>query len=108
MVETKDQQKEKYKKIKKLSTGESGDFFLVNSKLTGKLWVIKKVDLKDLTYDERVKARDEAIIMEVLNHPNIILSKEVFKNRDLKLNIVMEYADGGELSDLIKQKKRAG
>ena len=108
MVEAEDQQKDKYKKIKKLGTGAFGEAFLVNSKLTGQLWVIKKVDLKDLTYDERVKARDEAKILEVLNHPNIIRFKDVFKNRDLQLNMVMEYADGGELSDLIKQKKRAG
>ena len=46
--------------------------------------------------------------MEVLNHPNIIRFKDVFKSRELHLNVVMEYADGGELSEKIKEKKRAG
>lgn len=64
--------------------------------------------MKELNYEERVKAREEAKILEVLNHPNIIKFKDVFKNRELQLNVVMEYADGGELSERIKEKRRAG
>ena len=45
-----------------------------------------------------MKARDEAKILEVLNHPNIIKFKDVFKDNNMFLNLVMEYADDGELA----------
>ena len=90
--------KEKYKKVSKLGQGAFGDAYLVHSKLTGQLWVIKKVNLNELAYEERVTAREEAKILEVLNHPNIIKFKDVFKDNNLFLNLVMEYADDGELA----------
>lgn len=80
----------------------------MRSEITTQLWVIKKVDLNEMDHEERVKARDEAKILEVLNHPNIIKFKDVFKDRKLFLNVVMEYADDGELADKIRQKKREG
>ena len=58
--------------------------------------------------EERYKARDEAKILEVLNHPNIIKFKDVFKDKKFFLNVVMEYADDGELADKIKEKKQNG
>ena len=39
----------------------------------------------------------EAKIMEVLHHPNIIRFREVYTTRNGKLCIVMNYADGGDL-----------
>ena len=39
----------------------------------------------------------EARILEVLNHPNIVKFKEVYKTKNQKMCIVMEYADGGDL-----------
>ena len=93
--------KDKYRKVKKLGTGAYGSAYLVESLITHKLWVIKKVDLNDMTLEERNKARDEARILEVLNHPNIIRFKDVFKDKKLNLNVVMEYADDCELAQKI-------
>ena len=39
----------------------------------------------------------EAKILEVLNHPNIIRFKEVYKTKKGQLCIVMDFADGGDL-----------
>ena len=71
-----------------------------------------------MTYEERVNAKNEAKVLEVLNHPNIIRFKDVFKSekgrkdnplvKKMFLNIVMEYADDGELAKKIKDKKDAG
>ena len=58
----------------------------------------KQVDLSDMTYEERVNAKNEAKVLEVLNHPNIIKFKDVFKDNSMFLNLVMEYADDGELA----------
>ena len=51
---------------------------------------------------------NEAKILEKLDHPNIIKFKEVFiANKPLKtLNIVTEYADGGDLSLAIKNQRK--
>ena len=66
-----------------------------------------------MTYEERSNARDEARVLEVLNHPNIIRFHDVFKvtKKDINkmyLNIVMEYADDDELAVKIKNKKDTG
>jgi len=91
-----------------LGSGAFGNAFLVQSQINHKLWVIKKVNMNDMAFDERVRARDEARILEVLNHPNIIQFKDVFKDKKLYLNVVMEYADDGELADKIKEKRMSG
>ncbi len=44
----------------------------------------------------------ESKILEALNHPNIIKFKEVYKTKDGKLCIVMDYAEGGDLENRIK------
>ena len=66
-----------------------------------------------MTYEERKNARDEAKVLEVLNHPNIIRFHDVFKiskkqPQKMYLNIVMEYADDDELAVKIKNKKDTG
>ena len=99
-------QKDKYTKVSTLGRGASGTAHLVESAITGQRWVIKKVDMNDMTFKERVQARNEARLLECLNHPNITKFKDVFKDKKLHLNIVMEYADGGCLSDLISEHKK--
>jgi NIMA (never in mitosis gene a)-related kinase len=47
----------------------------------------------------------EAKILELLNHPGIIHFREIYKNSVGELCIVMNYADGGDLSQLIKSHK---
>jgi len=56
-----------------------------------------------------MKALSEAKILEVLKHPNIIGFQEMYTSGGRGvLNIVIEYADGGDLSKLIHQKKEEG
>jgi len=44
--------------------------------------------------EEKRETFKEAKILEVLNHPNIIRFKEVYKTKMGQLCIVMDYADG--------------
>lgn len=44
----------------------------------------------------------------MLNHPNIIRFKEVYKTKKGQLCIVMDYADGGDLGTIIKKNKAKG
>ena len=100
------QQREQYRKRQTLGEGAFGKAYLVQSRQTDKLWVIKKVDLGPLSYDDRKSARQEADLLRALNHPNIIQFKDVFRDKNFCLNLVMEYADGGELSDMIRQRRQ--
>lgn len=56
---------------------------------------------------ERKNAQQEAQIMKALNHQNIIQFKDVFNFKDnrFRMNLVMEYADGGKLSEMILRRK---
>lgn len=48
----------------------------------------------------------EAKILEVLNHPNIVRFREVYKTKKGKLCIVMDFADGGDLQTKIKDRAK--
>ena len=47
-----------------------------------------------MSEDDKQSTFREAKILEVLNHPNIIRFKEVYKTKQGQLCIVMDYADG--------------
>ena len=56
--------------------------------------VIKKIDIKRMSEDDKKATVREAKILEVLNHPNIIQFREVYRTKAGQLCIVMDYADG--------------
>ena len=60
--------------------------------------------MNNLTKEDRREALKEAKILEALKHPNIIRFREVYKTPSEKLCIVMDYANGGDLENAIKQK----
>ena len=64
--------------------------------------VIKSVDLSKLTKDQIKDANLEGEILKGLKHPNIIHFREVQTDNNY-LYIIMDYADGGDLSMKIKQ-----
>jgi NIMA (never in mitosis gene a)-related kinase len=47
-----------------------------------------------MTNEEKNQTLREAKILESLNHPNIVRFREVYKTKQGKLCIVMDYADG--------------
>ena len=61
------------------------------------LAVIKKINIKKMSEEEKRETFRESKILEVLNHPNIIRFKEVYKTKKGQLCIVMDYADGKKL-----------
>ena len=70
---------------------------MVECQSTKELAVIKQVDIGKMSENERQDTLKEAKILEVLNHPNVIRFREVYKTKKGKLCIVMDYADGGDL-----------
>ena len=61
--------------------------------------------MKFLKEKEKIRTVQEVKILESLNQPNIIKFIEVYKTTSGKLCIVMEYADGGDLLQKIKNHK---
>lgn len=59
--------------------------------------MIKQVDMCAMTNEEKDKAKKEARILGSLDHPNIIKFQDVYSTKSGKLNIVMDYAEGGDL-----------
>lgn len=58
-----------------------------------------------MTPQEKREAYHEAKVMSAFDHPNIIKFKEVYTTTNGKLNIVMNYADGGDLSSKLKSQR---
>ena len=64
--------------------------------------MIKSIDLSKLTPEQKKDAHLEGKILKELSHPNIIHFREVINDNNY-LYIVMDYADGGDLSMKIKE-----
>ena len=68
---------------------------------------MKKVKMQKLSSKERENALNEVRILASINHPNVIGYKEAFfEDATNCLCIVMEHADGGDILQVITQKKR--
>lgn len=81
-----------------------GACVLVRNNEDGKLYVIKQVDLTKMNRKERQQSLNEAHLLKSLQHPNVINYVDSFlTNKSDYICIVMEYADGGDLSSRIKK-----
>ena len=75
--------------------------YLVECKSSTEFAVIKMRDLKKLSLEDCNELLKDAKILEVINHPNIIRFREVYKTKAKKLCIVMDYAENGNLKEQI-------
>lgn len=67
--------------------------------------VMKQIDIGKLSDTEKKEVLQEARLLEALRHPNIVRFIEVYKTKKGKLCIIMDYADGGDLADKVKEQK---
>ena len=99
---------ETYKIIETLGEGSYGKAILVKSNFPGNiLYVMKSIKMINMTEELKNKTFGEVRIIQKLNHPNIIKFHEVFISKQPyeTLNIIQEYADGGDLSERIEKMK---
>ena len=54
---------------------------------------------------EKRETVQEAKLLEALRHPNIVTFIEVYKTKRGKLCIIMDFADGGDLQNRIKEQR---
>lgn len=98
--------KAKYRKIKSVGKGSFGEAILVRSKADGKRYIVKAIESATMTPKEKRDVQNEIRILSAVNHPNIIRYLEHFEDGTL-IFIAMEYADGGDLGQRLKERKKS-
>ena len=92
---------------KELGKGAFGSVTIVKRKEDQKIYAMKRVKIGRLSQKEKLNSFNEVRILASIEHKNIIGYKEAFfDDKSKTLNIVMEYADGGDLSTKIKELKQ--
>ena len=98
-----------FKKEKILGKGSFGSVYLVRRRQDNKIYALKTVIMEKLNKREQENSVNEVRILASVNHPNVIGYKEAFWDDDgSSLNIVMEYADDGDLHSKIEKMKKEG
>ncbi|KAI0561171.1 Calcium-dependent protein kinase [Gracilaria domingensis] len=91
-----------YTMTRLISKGAFARVVLGNDMHNGQQVAIKLIEKSNAPPSERKYFEREVKIMQSLSHPNIVQCYDVFDNR-LRTRIVMEYIQGGTLSDLISR-----
>lgn len=99
----------RFEKVVRIGRGTFGEAWLVTSKCSGRKYVIKEVRVEEMAEEDVEKTKTEATILARCKHSSIIRYKEFFMLTDPKtMCLVMEYADGGDLSIRVKDAKKKG
>ena len=86
-----------------LGKGAFGEVYLTSRKGDPKKYATKKLDREEIESGEGIKyLRNEIVILQYLNHPNIVKFQEVKKTKH-HYYIIMEYCNGGELSKALEK-----
>lgn len=92
---------ESFRVIRKIGQGGFGRAYLVKSLDSGELRVVKQIKLKNMDKYSLSRAMEEIKIMSKLKHFNIIHYRSHIVQKD-SLMILMDYADGGDVSTLVQ------
>ena len=88
--------------LKKLGDGAFSSVHQVKRTSDGSLYAMKKVKMGKLSEKEKQNAVNEIRILASINHPNVIAYKEAFfEESSQSLCLVMDFADGGDLYEMI-------
>lgn len=88
-----------YSKIKKVGQGASGSVYVAKTLETGVKVAIKQMDLSAQPRKELIV--NEILVMKDSKHPNIVNFLDSFLVKNTELWVVMEYMEGGALTDVI-------
>ena len=89
-----------YQIIKPIKSGGYGEVLLGKDVLTNKLLSIKRINIKGFSTNDLYNISRESLYLSNLKHKNIIKMYCSYQYKDYLYN-VMDYAEGGELTQLI-------
>ncbi|CAK9077087.1 unnamed protein product [Durusdinium trenchii] len=95
---------EKYERLRELGRGSYGCAVLVRDRNSRQQRVVKEIDLSRMPALAKNEAQNEVNVLRGLKHPHIVAYCDSFLAGRM-LCIVMEFADAGDLSQLIKRKR---
>ena len=88
---------------RKLGQGHFGSVYLVQSKLTKKVYAMKEIKSERYKNEEqKLEIQKEIKLLENLDHPHVITYFASFTENN-NVYIITEYINGGSLESLIKQ-----
>ncbi|KAJ2604803.1 Protein kinase [Coemansia sp. RSA 1722] len=102
-IVSRDDPKVLYSKVKKIGQGASGNVYMARSIRSGELVAIKQMDLSKQPRKELLV--NEILVMKESRHANIVNFIEAFLLNSSDLWVVMEYMEGGALTDVIDNNK---
>ncbi|KAJ1950394.1 Protein kinase [Linderina macrospora] len=102
-IVSRDDPKVLYSKVRKIGQGASGNVYMAKSIVTGQMVAIKQMDLSKQPRKELLV--NEILVMKESMHPNIVNYLESFLLNSSDLWVVMEYMEGGALTDVIENNK---
>ena len=86
-----------------LGKGAFGEVYLTSKAGDSKKYATKKMDREEIEQGDAMKyLRNEIVLLQYLNHPNIVKFQEVKKTKK-HFYIIMEYCNGGELSKALEK-----
>ena len=92
--------------IKQIGSGAFSTVSLVRRKQDNEIYALKRVELSKMQQNEKDNSLNEIRLLASVNHSNIIAYKESFYEESTNtLNIILEYADGGDLQSKISAHK---
>nr|XP_054108793.1 serine/threonine-protein kinase Nek3-like isoform X1 [Callithrix jacchus] len=94
---------DEYMVLRGTGEGSFGRALLVQHESSNQMFAIKEIRLPK-SFSSTQNSRKEAVLLAKMKHPNIVAFKESFEAEG-HLYIVMEYCDGGDLMQKIKQQK---
>jgi len=98
-----------FKKEKVIGKGSFGSVYLVRRLEDNKIYALKTVILDKLNKKEQENSVNEVRILASIQNPFVIGYKEAFwDDNNNTLNIVMEYADDGDLQTKIRKMRHEG
>lgn len=98
-----------YETVRVIGKGSFGVVTQIVRKSDGKALVWKEVNYGAMSEKEKQLIVSEVNILRELRHPHIVRYLDrVIDKAATKIYIVMEYCEGGDLSQYIKRKKREG
>ncbi|KAH9599087.1 Protein kinase domain [Trypanosoma melophagium] len=89
-----------------LGQGSTSDVFKVADALTKKEYVLKQMFLDSMTLEEQLRVKKEILVMNDVDHPNIVKFRESFSG-DNSVNIIMESCEC-TLEELIERQQEEG